>query len=203
MSHAPVRAALTSIALLTLLVVALGGVSLAAALRAGVALIPESRKDDGLMLHRPVRENVSLTGLRSLNRFGLIDRGAERRRVRDALEQVTGTDRLESPAVTLSGGNQQKLLFARALQTRPGVLIADEPTRGVDVGAKRDIYEVLATLAAEGMAVLLISNEIEELLGLSHRLLVMRAGAIVAELEGRAMTEEAILAAAFGTESAA
>jgi ABC-type sugar transport system ATPase subunit len=174
-----------------------------AAIRAGVAYIPESRKDDGLMLHRPVRENVSLTGLGAMSRLGLIDRGAERRRVTDALSQVTGTDRLETSAVSLSGGNQQKLLFARALQTHPGVLIADEPTRGVDVGAKRDIYEVLAELAAEGMAVLLISNEVEELLGLSHRLLVMRAGVIVAELEGPAMTEEAILAAAFGTESAA
>ncbi len=174
-----------------------------AALRAGVAFIPESRKDDGLMLHRPVRENVSLTGLRRLTRLGLIDRGAERRRVAAALEQVTGTDRLEAEASALSGGNQQKLLFARALQTRPGVLIADEPTRGVDVGAKRDIYELLAALAAEGMAVLLISNEVEELLGLSHRLLVMRAGAIVAELDGPAMTEQAILAAAFGTVSAA
>jgi rhamnose transport system ATP-binding protein len=174
-----------------------------AALRAGVAFIPESRKDDGLMLHRPVRENVSLTGLRGLSRRGLIDRKAERRRVTEALSHVSGTDRLEAPAVSLSGGNQQKLLFARALQTRPGVLIADEPTRGVDVGAKRDIYEVLASLAADGMAVLLISNEVEELLGLSHRLLVMRAGVIVAELEGPAMTEEAILAAAFGTGSAA
>lgn len=187
--------------------VATGGQTLAghpdASLRAGIAFIPESRKDDGLMLHRPVRENVSLTGLRGLSRRGLIDRGAERRRVTDALSQVSGTDRLEAPAVSLSGGNQQKLLFARALQTRPGVLIADEPTRGVDVGAKRDIYEVLASLAAEGMAVLLISNEVEELLGLSHRLLVMRAGAIVAELEGPTMTEGAILAAAFGTESAA
>lgn len=174
-----------------------------ASLRAGVAFIPESRKDDGLMLHRPVRENVSLTGLRGLSRRGLIDQGTERRRVTEALGQVAGTDRLEAPAVSLSGGNQQKLLFARALQTRPGVLLADEPTRGVDVGAKRDIYEVLVSLAAEGMAILLISNEVEELLGLSHRLLVMRAGAIVAELEGPDMTEEAILAAAFGTESAA
>ncbi len=83
----------------------------------------------------------------------------------------------------------------------PGVLIADEPTRGIDVGAKRDIYEVLVGLAAGGMAVILISNEVEEILGLAHRVLVMRSGRIVAELSGPDMTEEAIVGAAFGTTS--
>ena len=104
-----------------------------------------------------------------------------------------------APAESLSGGNQQKLLFARALLVGPGVLIADEPTRGIDVGAKRDIYEVLVRLAAGGMAILLISNELEEILGLAHRVLVMRAGRLVAELSGPDMTEEAIVNAAFGT----
>ncbi len=102
------------------------------------------------------------------------------------------------PAVSLSGGNQQKLMFARALLRRPRVLIADEPTRGVDVGAKREIYEHLVGLAASGVGILLISSEIEELLGLSHRVLVMRAGRVVAELQGDTMTESAVLQAAFG-----
>ena len=101
-----------------------------ASVRAGLAMIPESRKDDGLILRRPIHENVSLTSLPRLQRFGFVRRGAERAQVRDALERVTGTPLLEAPAGSLSGGNQQKLLFARALLINPGVLIADEPTRG-------------------------------------------------------------------------
>lgn len=168
-------------------------------LQSGVALIPESRKDDGLLLRRPIRENVSLASLKGLQRLGFVQRQLERARVADALERVTGSPLLEAPAGALSGGNQQKLLFARALLAGPHVLIADEPTRGVDVGAKREIYELLVELAAGGMAILLISNEMEELLGLAHRACVMRKGRLVADLRGEAMTEEAILAAAFGT----
>jgi ribose transport system ATP-binding protein len=170
-----------------------------ASIEAGVAMIPESRKDDGLILRRPIRENVSLASLRRFQRLGFVRRGAERDQVRHALEQVDGSPLLEAPAGALSGGNQQKLLFARALLIKPGVLLADEPTRGIDVGAKRDIYEVLVRLAGEGMAILLISNEVEEILGLAHRVLVMRAGRLVAELSGADMTEEAIVSAAFGT----
>lgn len=171
-------------------------------LKAGVAMIPESRKDDGLLLQRPVRENVGLTTLPVLSRMSFVRRGAEEAQVGAALNRVGGTQRLEIPAVSLSGGNQQKLLFARALLTEPSVLIADEPTRGVDVGAKRDLYELLVQIAAKGVGVLLISNEIEEILGLSHRVVVMRLGSVVAELVGDDMTEEAILAAAFGTAPA-
>ena len=171
----------------------------AASIEAGVAMIPESRKDDGLILRRPVRENVSLTSLRRFQRLGFMRRRAEGRQVRDALGRVDGSPLLEAAAESLSGGNQQKLLFARAILIEPSVLIADEPTRGIDVGAKRDIYEVLVRLAADGMAILLISNEVEEILGLAHRVLVMRAGRLVAELEGSQMTEEAIVGAAFGT----
>jgi simple sugar transport system ATP-binding protein/ribose transport system ATP-binding protein len=100
----------------------------------------------------------------------------------------------------LSGGNQQKVLLARTLLCGPRVMIADEPTRGVDVGAKRGIYDFLTELAADGLGVILISSELEEILGLAHRTLVMRRGRIVAELEGDAMTEGAILAAAFADQ---
>jgi simple sugar transport system ATP-binding protein/ribose transport system ATP-binding protein len=161
-------------------------------------MIPESRKDDGLMLGRPIRENVSLASLPRLGRFGFVQRRVERSRVGDALVEATALRVLETTPAALSGGNQQKLLFARALLARPAVLIADEPTRGVDVGAKRDLYELLVAMAARGVAVLLISNEVEEILGLAHRVLVMRAGRVVAELDGEAVTEEAILAASFG-----
>lgn len=174
-----------------------------ALLRAGVAMIPESRKDDGLLLRRPVRENVSLSSLAQLSRFGMVRRGREMARVRDALGRASAAAITEQRAGALSGGNQQKLLFARALLASPDVLIADEPTRGVDVGAKRDLYALLVELAASGMAILLISNEMEEILGMSHRVLVMRAGRIVADLAGPDATESAILAAAFGTGAAA
>jgi rhamnose transport system ATP-binding protein len=102
-----------------------------------------------------------------------------------------------APVSSLSGGNQQKLLFARMLLCGPAVLVADEPTRGVDVGAKRAISDLLASLADEGLGVLLISSEREEVLGLAHRVLVMRAGRIVGELAGEQMTESAVLGAAF------
>ena len=178
--------------------VGLGGTP-AASLRAGVAMIPESRKDDGLFLRRPIRENVSLSSVASFARFGLVRRGRERDTVSSALAQVAGSPLLEAPAGALSGGNQQKLLFARTLMVKPGVLIADEPTRGVDVGSKHDLYELIVRLAAEGMAILFISNEMEEILGLAHRVVVMRQGRLVAELAGEIMTESAILEAAFGT----
>ena len=169
-----------------------------ARLRAGVAMIPESRKEDGLLLGRSVTENVSLASLASVSRYGFVRRGAERRRTREALERWTvRADGPGAPASSLSGGNQQKLLFARMLLCGPQVLVADEPTRGVDVGAKRAIYDLLVSLADEGLGVLLISSELEEVLGLAHRVLVMRAGRIVGELRGEQMTESAVLAAAF------
>jgi simple sugar transport system ATP-binding protein/ribose transport system ATP-binding protein len=173
------------------------------ALRAGLAMIPESRKEQGLMLGRPIAENVSLSSLTRLSDLGLVRRRPERQAVARVLGQVgVGVPAQAAPVSTLSGGNQQKVLFARILLRGPRVLVADEPTRGVDVGAKRAIYELLTSLAAEGLGVLLISSDAEEILGLAHRVLVMRAGRIAAELRGEAMTEAAILAAAFGAPDA-
>ena len=170
-----------------------------AALRAGLAMIPESRKEDGLMPRRSVRENVSLASLDRLNRGGIVRSRPERRTVQQVLRELDVRARSQAvPADTLSGGNQQKLLFARVLLCKPRVLIADEPTRGVDVGAKRAIYELLTSLTSDGLGVLLISSEVEEILGLAHRVLVMRAGQIAAELTGEQITEAAILTAAFG-----
>jgi simple sugar transport system ATP-binding protein/ribose transport system ATP-binding protein len=101
------------------------------------------------------------------------------------------------PVSMLSGGNQQKLLFARTVMCTPSVLIADEPTRGVDVGSKRAIYDLLVEMAQEGMGIIVISSELEEVLGLAHRTLVMRHGRFTAELTGPEMNEQAVLAAAF------
>src|SRR5262249_8875636 len=103
-----------------------------------------------------------------------------------------------APVQTLSGGNQQKVLFARSFSGQPQLLIADEPTRGVDVGAKRAIYDLIAARAAQGMAVLVVSSEIEEVIGLADRVLVIAGGRIAAELTGSAITEQAITEAAFG-----
>jgi len=170
------------------------------ALDAGVAMIPESRQEQGLLLMRSVTENASLASLRKFSRFGLMRRRAERRAVEQMLGRVdVRAPSPAAPAGTLSGGNQQKLLFARMLLCGPRVLVADEPTRGVDVGAKRAIYDLLTTLAADGLGVLLISSDIEEILGLAHRVLVMRTGTITAELSGSGLTEAAILGAAFDT----
>jgi ABC-type sugar transport system ATPase subunit len=175
------------------------------ALAAGVAMIPESRKDQGLLLVRSVRENVSLPYLRRLSRLGVVRGRAERGRIRelaDALDIRFGSD--EQPVYSLSGGNQQKVLFGRWLLERPRLLIADEPTRGVDIGAKQAIYALLAELAAEGLAILMISSELEEILGLCDRILVMREGELVTELSGEEATEHAVVEAAFGgTERAA
>ena len=175
-----------------------------AAMRAGIAMIPESRKEQGLMLGRSVTENVSLASLQQVAAAGMVRGGPERRSVRDVLTRVDvrGGAGLAAPASALSGGNQQKLLFARSLLREPRVLIADEPTRGVDVGAKRAIYELLATLTGNGVGVLVISSDVEEIIGLAHRVLVMRGGQVVAEFAGDGVTEAAILGSAFGASGA-
>ena len=167
----------------------------------GIALLPESRKDQGLIMRRPIFENVTLPHLPDVSVAEVMVPRREEGASRDQLQQVDARyDTLGAPVTTLSGGNQQKVLFAKWLFRRPAVLIADEPTRGVDVGAKKSIYELITSLAADGMAVLLISSELEEVLGLAHRVLVMRGGRIVAEFDGRTVTEDAVMRAAFATE---
>jgi ABC-type sugar transport system ATPase subunit len=166
----------------------------------GVVMLPEDRKLQGLLMKRSVADNVALPYFRALSRAGIVSERRMRRTTRSLMERVDV--RAAGPLArvsTLSGGNQQKVLFARWLYRPPQVFIADEPTRGVDVGAKRAIYELIHSLAADGMAVLLISSEYEEVLGLAHRVLVMREGRFVAELVGESMNEDALLNAAFGT----
>ena len=164
----------------------------------GLVLIPESRKSMGLMMNRSVRENISLSRLDLLSRFSWIAGIRERREVARVMEQTTvKAASMALPAMMLSGGNQQKLLFARSMMRTPSVLIADEPTRGVDVGSKRAIYDLLAQMADDGMGVIVISSELDEVLGLAHRVLVMRNGRFTADLTGSDMNEQAVLAAAF------
>jgi ABC-type sugar transport system ATPase subunit len=168
------------------------------AIRVGIAMLPESRKEQGLLLHRSILENVTLPHLDQLNQAGIVRQKAGERRAGEVVRRVdVRTSGLGAPVATLSGGNQQKTLFAKWLFREPRLLIADEPTRGVDVGAKMAIYRLIASLAEGGMAVLLISSELEEIIGLAHRILVMRDGRIVGQFDGRVATQDDVLKAAF------
>ncbi len=172
------------------------------AVRRGIALLPESRKQ-GLMLRRSIVENVSLPHLSSFSTGGIVRRQDERRAVAETFERV-GTPAarsLASPVGSLSGGNQQKVLFAKWLLSPPRVLIADEPTRGIDVGAKAAIYELLASLADAGLAVVLISSEPEEILGLAHTVVVLRNGRMAGTLHGDEADTESVLRLAFGAHA--
>jgi ABC-type sugar transport system ATPase subunit len=172
------------------------------AIARGIAMLPESRKDQGLHMRLPVGHNVTLPHLSAVSHAGVLDTNKERVAVGNLLQRLAvKPPRVSGLVSRLSGGNQQKVLFSKWLFEPPRVLLLDEPTRGVDVGAKRALYELIVSLAASGMAVLLISSEIEEILGLAHRVLVMRRGRIVAEFDQAALDEEAILKAAFGSGS--
>jgi ABC-type sugar transport system ATPase subunit len=174
----------------------------AASVRRGLAMLPESRKDQGLVMMRSIRENVGLVHLGAVTTAGFVRRARERSVVGDVLRRVdTRAASTSLPVSALSGGNQQKVAFAKWMLRRPRVLLADEPTRGVDVGAKRAIYELIHELAREGVGVLVISSEVEELLGLAHRTLVVRGGRIVRELSRAEASEESIMRAAFGTST--
>jgi ABC-type sugar transport system ATPase subunit len=169
---------------------------------AGIALVPESRKEEGLVMVRSLRENVALASLGARRLGPLIRRSSERSAVDKAMASVDVRAARKDAAIrTLSGGNQQKALFAKWLMRSPQVLLIDEPTRGVDVGAKSQIHHLITELAADGMAVICVSSEIEELLALSHRVIVLRHGRAVGDFP-RGTPSEVVIAAAFGDEGA-
>jgi ABC-type sugar transport system ATPase subunit len=174
------------------------------AIELGLALVTESRKDDGLVMSRSIAENSMMPFLEEVSTLGVLRPGAEKGRATEMMKRLDiRAPGPQSVVENLSGGNQQKVLFAKSLMRTPKVLIVDEPTRGVDVGAKQAIYALITDLAESGMAILLISSELEEIMGLSHRILVMRRGRIVAELDAENTTEEIVLANAFGTATPA
>jgi L-arabinose transport system ATP-binding protein len=169
------------------------------AVRAGIGLAPEERKADALLLERTVRDNASLAVLERLRRLRFVRRGEERRLVQRYVDQLSvRTPSIEHQVRKLSGGNQQKIVLARWLARRPKVLILDEPTRGIDVGAKAEIYSIVDQLAADGVAVLLITSELPEAIGLGDRVLVMQGGGLAGELSHEDAGEERILALAMG-----
>jgi rhamnose transport system ATP-binding protein len=164
------------------------------AVQAGLGLLTEDRKQLGLLLELSIRENASLAHLDEISRFWVVDK----RRERNIVDQYLGGLRLraaswEQPVSSLSGGNQQKVLLARWLATKAKVLMFDEPTKGVDVGAKAEIYKVIGDLAAEGLAVVVVSSYLPEVLGLADRVLVMREGTVAGELPAAGATEEDVL----------
>jgi ABC-type sugar transport system ATPase subunit len=171
-------------------------------MEAGVAFAPEDRKGEALLLSRSVSENITLASLRRTRRGPFVDGRAERRiaqRYVDALGIVTPS--LQQEIARLSGGNQQKAVLARWLAREPRLLILDEPTRGIDIGAKTDIYRLIDEMASAGVAVLLISSELPEILGLADRIVVMRQGRIAGALDHDQASEEAILRLAMPQEA--
>ncbi len=174
------------------------------AMAAGIALVPEDRRAQGLVMGMSIERNIGLAGLRKLARGGLMSRPAERGRATDwAIRLQVKYSRLTDLVSTLSGGNQQKVVLAKWLATRPRVLIVDEPTRGIDVGTKAEVHRLLSTLAADGMAVLMISSDLPEILGMADRVLVMREGRLAAEISRADATEESVMAAATRSREAA
>ncbi len=169
------------------------------AMREGVALVPVDRRTEGVILPLSVAENIALPTLRDRQRMGWVDRGREARAVRAEMERLSVHARgPQAPVQTLSGGNQQKVALAKWLAAEPRVLLLDDPTRGVDIETRRDIYHLVRRLAEDGRAALLNSTDVIELVGMCDRVLVMYEGRIVRELAGREIGEEAIVAAAVG-----
>jgi ribose transport system ATP-binding protein len=174
------------------------------AIRQGIGLLTEDRKNQGLVLGMSVRENTTLANLRELTTGPFIDLGKERKIAAQYTEELQiKTPSIEQAAQNLSGGNQQKVVLAKWLFTKSKVLIFDEPTRGIDVGAKAEIFKLMNTLVREGVAVLMISSELPEVLGMCDRILVMHEGRLRGELDRAEASQEAIMRLATGGEKLA
>ena len=166
---------------------------------AGVAFVPEDRRLQGLVMEMAIDHNVALASLGRLERHGLISRKRERDLAADwAVRLRLKFGRLKNPVSTLSGGNQQKVVLSKWLARNPTLLIVDEPTRGIDVGTKAEVHRLLDQLVSQGVAVLMISSELPEILGMADRILVLREGRLVAEMPREAATEASIMRAATG-----
>jgi ribose transport system ATP-binding protein len=164
------------------------------AIRFGLGFLTENRKDEGLFLGLPISANVLAPNLGSVTRRGLIDRARERETATQQMKEfAVAAPSSEVKVGNLSGGNQQKVLFSRWSRIANRLLILDEPTRGVDIGAKVEIYRIIRRLAGSGIGVLLISSELQEIVGMSDRVYVMSQGHVVGEIQGEAINEETIM----------
>ncbi|MEV6493787.1 sugar ABC transporter ATP-binding protein [Actinoplanes sp. NPDC051633] len=168
-----------------------------AAMTAGMALVPEDRRQQGLVMELSIERNVTLPRARKLARLGLLWSTTERAEAYKWTQRLqTKLGRLTDAVGTLSGGNQQKVVLAKWLSTAPKLLIVDEPTRGIDVGTKAEVHRLMSSLAAEGMAVVMVSSELPEVLGMADRVVVLREGRVAAQLTRAEATEESIMYAA-------
>jgi ribose transport system ATP-binding protein len=169
----------------------------------GIAFVTENRKEEGLVLLHSVERNTNMASLRQLaNSFGLMHRAGERAAAKEEVARLAiKTSSIDTSAGSLSGGNQQKIVLAKWLRIQPRVLILDEPTRGVDVGAKFEIYRIIRELAANGTAILMVSSELPEVLGLSDRVAVMHNKKLVVTLEAGGLTPETVMTYAAGIRS--
>jgi rhamnose transport system ATP-binding protein len=166
---------------------------------AGIGFVPEDRRQQGLVMPISIERNMALASLERLKRFFLIPRLAERRFASDWAKRLQlRYGRLNDPASSLSGGNQQKIVLAKWLARRPTLLIVDEPTRGIDVGTKAEVHRLLSDLANEGVAILMISSELPEVLGMADRVIVLFEGRVSGEFARSEATELAIMQAAAG-----
>ncbi|KAA3655745.1 MAG: sugar ABC transporter ATP-binding protein, partial [Chloroflexi bacterium] len=169
------------------------------AIRQGLGFVPEDRKLQGLFLNMAVRENIIMSGIDQVSNFGFVNGGEANQLASEFVEKLNvRTPSLRQTVRNLSGGNQQKVVIARWLTLKPRVLILDEPTRGVDVGAKAEIYALMRQLAAEGIAVLMISSELPEVLGVSDRIVVMHEGRVTGHFLRDEATQDKIMHAATG-----
>ncbi len=174
------------------------------AIDSGIVLAPEDRKRHGLVLEMNVRENTSLARLRRDQKVGMIDFNNEAQLADKMIEELKiKTPHSDQVVQYLSGGNQQKVVLGKWLSMNPSLLLLDEPTRGIDIGSKQEIYKLMEELAASGVAVIFVSSEMEEVLGMADRVLVMHEGAITGELSREQLNEEAIMQLATGNKAAA
>jgi len=173
-----------------------------AAMAAGMALVPEDRRQQGLIMDLSIERNITLLRARKLARLGLLFGGAEKRAATTWAEKLqTKLGKLSDAVGTLSGGNQQKVVLAKWLATAPQLLIVDEPTRGIDVGTKAEVHRLMSSLAADGLAVVMVSSELPEVLGMADRIVVLREGRVAAELNRDEATEETVMFAAMGVSA--
>ena len=169
------------------------------AIRQGIYLMPEDRKKSGLVLELPIRENVTLASLLNYARMWLVSGPAERKVAKEQVRRLSiKVPSIDMEAVTLSGGNQQKVVLGKWLSMQPRVMFFDEPTRGVDVGAKSEIYALMRELADQGVAILMISSDMEEVIGVSDRIAVMHEGSVSGMLERPQFSEYNVLQLAIG-----
>jgi len=169
------------------------------AIEKGIGLVPDDRKNEGLVLVRSVKENISLSSMKKITKFGILDKIAEKNAIKNSISsmniKVSSSEQLVN---NLSGGNQQKVVLSKVLRASPDILILDEPTRGVDVGARAEIYQIIDLLTKNGKSIILVSSDLSEVIGMADRIIIMKEGKIVKEVLRKDCSQELVLAYASG-----